>query len=56
MTKPSDYLAVMITKREEQAQPLPNEAVIKSCDMFLDNRKPPLFTTFLERSLPAGDR
>lgn len=55
MTKPSDYLAVLVAKQDELAQPKPNGAVIAACDFFLSMMQPPLFTTFLEKSQPTGD-
>lgn len=56
MTKPSDYLAVLIAKREEQHQPKPSEAVVAACDLFLSQRKPPLWNSFVEKSIPNGDK
>lgn len=56
MTLPSDYLAVLVVKQDELAQPTPNKAVLATCDLFLAVMQPPLFTTFLEKSLPKGDQ
>ena len=55
MTKPSDYLSVLVALKEELARPddYPGkQTVIQACETYLRLNKPPLFTTFADITSP----